>query len=114
MGAFANVLAAGPQPTTAWKSPLDLQQQESTVLHNRASAKSIEQETMLKQQEAARAEAMRKATMKAAKEAGNDPRKFVSIYHAGEMLVASLKTEVQNSEPPRSAAAEDPQPTVES
>lgn len=80
MGAFANVLAAGPHPTTEWKSPLDLQQQESTVLHNRASAKSIEQETMMKRAEAARAEALRKATMKAAKEAGQDPQKFVSIY----------------------------------
>lgn len=80
MGGFANVLAQGPQPTTAWKSPLDLQQQESTVAHNRASSKAIEQQATLQAQEAQHAEKLRQATIKAAKDAAGDPEKFVSIY----------------------------------
>lgn len=82
MADITNILAMGPQPTTAWKSPLDLQQQQATLSHTQAATDAARKQMEQMQAEMERERRNIEAAKRAAAESGNDHGKYIQLLEA--------------------------------
>lgn len=87
MADISNILAMGPQPTTQWQNPLDMQVKQQQIKAQQAQIREAEQlgqarefEMQQKREAQRLAQQQRDAWIKAGQEAAGDPKKYVDAY----------------------------------
>lgn len=82
MADITNILAMGPQPTTAWKSPLEIQAQQAALSHTRAATEAANVQTAQMQAEMERERRNIEAAKRAAAESSTDHGKYIQLLEA--------------------------------
>jgi hypothetical protein len=79
MADITNILAMGPQPTTQWQNPLDLEAKRQQIRQSQAAVRSNELEDVARRYTIDQQRANQEAWKRAAAEAGKDHEKLLEL-----------------------------------